>query len=83
MHIKVASVCWQGRKVDALKSTWKIMKLIEKPSKFIWKHRQDRIVAQFPFITIMMLDLSLIKGIKSPVVVPAANHYVHNMTSHL
>jgi hypothetical protein len=63
MHIKVASVCWQGRKVEAKKSI--IMKFIEKPGEFIWKHREDRIAAQFPCIT--MLDLSIIKGIKSPV----------------
>jgi hypothetical protein len=65
MHIKVASVCWQGRKVEAQKSI--IMKFIEKPGEFIWKHREDRIVAQFPCMT--MLDLSII--IKSPVLAPA------------
>jgi hypothetical protein len=66
MHIKVASVCWQGRKVEAQKST--IMKFVEKPGEFIWKRREDRIVAQFPCIT--MLDLSIIKGIKSPMLAP-------------
>ncbi len=77
MHIKVALVCWQGRKVEAQKSI--IMKLIEKPGEFIWKHREDQIVAQYPCI----LDFSIIKGIKSPVLAPATNQCVHNMTFHL
>jgi hypothetical protein len=79
MHIKVAPVCWQGRKVEAQKSI--IMKFIEKPGEFIWQHREDRIVAHFPCIT--MLDLSIIKGIKSSVLAPAANQCVHDMASHL
>jgi hypothetical protein len=63
MHIKVtvASVCGQGRKVEALES--KIMKLVQKPCEFLWQHRENRKVAQFPYIT--MLDLSKI-NVKGP-----------------
>ena len=64
-----ASVCGQGRKVKAPKS--KIMKLIQKPCKFVWQHRDDGIVA--PNLDVTKPDLPVIQGIESPMLAPAAD----------
>ena len=43
MHIEVASVYWQGLKVDACGKS-KIVKLIQKPHDFAWQRSKNRVI---------------------------------------
>ncbi len=79
MHIKVASVLGQGRKIEAQKPI--IMKLIQKPRKFVWQHWEDGVVAQLSRAPV--LDFLVIKGIEPSMLVPTTHQRVHNVTQYL
>ncbi len=55
------------------------MKLKQKPSKFVWQHRENRICTQRTSVPV--LDLAVIKGIETAMLASTPHQTVHTMVS--
>ena len=79
MHIILAPIVRYYRKIQIFKSKRVILK--QKPCEFVWQYREDCIDTQWTSIPV--LDLAVIKGIKTAMLASTPHQSVHNMPSNL
>ena len=82
VHIEITSVCGKEGEIEAFKSM--SVKLEQKPCKLVRQKPQNREnVIRAQLASISLPDFAVIKGIKSPILAPAAHQRVHNVTTYL
>ncbi len=78
-HIKIAPISSQGWKIETREQ--EIMKLIEKPCKFVGQDWKDGVIAQLSSIAV--LNLPVIKSIESLMQASTAHKRVHYVAQDL